>query len=103
MKTYTAIPGETTCIVKAGEEVYPLDPRHDLRNHSPTGFSWGYGGSGPAQFALALLADALGDDIIALDRYQAFKWEVVCHASQSAQFIITDEAIRGWLATGPAQ
>jgi hypothetical protein len=26
-----------------------------IRNHSPDGFAWGYGGSGPAQFALALL------------------------------------------------
>ena len=26
-----------------------------IRNHSPDGFNWGYGGSGPAQFALALL------------------------------------------------
>src|SRR5262245_1194599 len=35
-----------------------LPARLDLRSHSPTGFEWGYGGSGPAQLALALLADA---------------------------------------------
>jgi hypothetical protein len=40
----------------------PLNLRLDLRNHSPSGFEWGYGGSGPAQLALALLADCLGDD-----------------------------------------
>jgi len=40
----------------------PLNPRLDLWNHSPTGFEWGYGGSGPAQLALALLADHFGDD-----------------------------------------
>ena len=40
----------------------PLDPRPDLRNHSPTGFEWGYGGSGPAELALALLADHFDDD-----------------------------------------
>jgi hypothetical protein len=38
----------------------PLHPRHDLRNHSPTGFEWGYGGSGPAQLALAILAHHFG-------------------------------------------
>ena len=54
-----------------------LAPRFDLRNHSPTGFEWGYGGSGPAQLALALLADALGDEEQALLLYQAFKWKVV--------------------------
>jgi hypothetical protein len=55
----------------------PLSPRLDLRNHSPTGFSWAYPGSGPAQLALAILADHLGDDEQALDLYQRFKWQVV--------------------------
>ena len=50
-----------------------LDPRHDLFNHSPDGFSWGYHGTGPAQLALALCADALGDDQRALRVYQSFK------------------------------
>jgi hypothetical protein len=36
-----------------------LDPRLDLFNHSPTGFEYGYAGSGPAQLALAILADHL--------------------------------------------
>jgi hypothetical protein len=56
---------------------YPLPPRFDLRNHSPTGYEWGYAGSGPAQLALALLADALGDDEKAQDHYQDFKFKVV--------------------------
>lgn len=54
-----------------------LNPRLGLDNHSPTGFEWGYGGSGPAQTALALLADALGDDIRAQRLHQDFKWAVV--------------------------
>ncbi len=41
----------------------PLDPRLDVRNHSPSGFEWGYGGSGPAQLALALCIDVLGGDV----------------------------------------
>ena len=56
--------------------IRPLPLRLDLRNHSPTGFEWGYGGSGPAQLALALLADVF-DDVFALRHYQDFKWEVV--------------------------
>ena len=55
----------------------PLRPRLDLRNHSPTGFEWGYGGSGPAQLTLALLADACGDTATALRHYQESKREVV--------------------------
>ena len=39
-----------------------LPLRLDLQNHSPDGFEWGYGGSGPSQLALAILADCLGDD-----------------------------------------
>src|ERR1700733_13756143 len=54
-----------------------LDPRFDLRSHSPTGFEWGYGGSGPAQLALALAADVLGDDEKAQDLYQQLKFKVI--------------------------
>lgn len=55
----------------------PLNPRLDLWNHSPTGFEWGYGGSGPAQLALALLADFLGNEREAVALHQAFKDAVV--------------------------
>lgn len=40
-----------------------VEPSLRIRNHSPTGFAWGYNGSGPAQLALAiLLAAGLGED-----------------------------------------
>jgi hypothetical protein len=54
-----------------------LNPRLDLWNHSPTGFEWGYGGSGPAQLALAILADHLQDDQQALNFHHRFKWVVI--------------------------
>jgi hypothetical protein len=54
-----------------------LNPRLDLWNHSPTGFEWGYGGSGPAQLALAILADHLDDDEEAFNFHHRFKWAVV--------------------------
>jgi hypothetical protein len=50
--------------------------RLELANHSPAGFEWGYGGSGPAQLALALLADCLTDNELALRFYQSFKLRV---------------------------
>lgn len=83
---------------------YPLGPRHDLRNHSPDGFNWGYGGSGPAQLALALLADALGDDEKAQRLYQDFKFKVVgrlegdkweLSQEEILQSVLTLEAERG--------
>lgn len=55
----------------------PLAPRFDLYKHSPTGFEWGYAGSGPAQLALAICADAIGDDERALRVYQFFKDAVI--------------------------
>lgn len=69
-------------IVKEGEcgAEEALPPRLDLRNHSPAGLEWGYAGSGPAQLALALLADALGEEE-ALASYQRFKFEVVSRLS----------------------
>jgi hypothetical protein len=58
--------------------------RLDLSNHSPTGLEWGYGGSGPAQLSLAILADALDDDARALKLHQKFKWKVIGRLSQAA-------------------
>ena len=54
-----------------------LELRLELRNHSPTGFDWGYCGSGPAQLALAILADHCDSNEEALDLYQRFKWAVI--------------------------
>lgn len=68
-------------VSRDGSESYQLPPRLDLRNHSPTGFSWGYSGSGPAQLALALCAHALGDDEGAVDVYQDFKFAAIAGLS----------------------
>ena len=69
----------------------PLNPRLDLWNHSPTGFEWAYCGSGPAQLALALLADHLADDRQALDIYQRFKWAVVAELPKKGWMLNNDE------------
>ncbi len=71
--------------------VSPLPLRLDLANKSPTGFSWGYGGSGPAQLALALLADAIGEKE-ALEVYQDFKRDYV--AVLPAEWYIPEEDVK---------
>jgi len=71
----------------------PLNPRLDLWNHSPTGFEWGYGGSGPAQLALALLADCLGNDEEAVQLHQEFKRQVVANL-EGHGWIMTSHEIR---------
>ncbi len=61
----------------------------------PTGFEYGYGGSGPAQLALALLADATGHDCLAVALHQEFKWEFVSRFPREG-FTITADEVRRW-------
>ena len=61
-------------VSKSGKSPYPMQERQDLINHSPTGIAWGYGGSGPAQCAFAILMDYLGDEQRARALYQDFKF-----------------------------
>jgi len=58
-----------------------LTPEKSLKkvNHSPDGFCWGYGGSGPAQLAAAILLELTGS----IDGYQAVKWEVIARLPKS--------------------
>jgi hypothetical protein len=67
----------------------PLKSPLDLWNHSPTGFEWGYAGSGPAQLALALLADCLDDEADAIGWHEDFKSAVVA-ALPLAGWILTE-------------
>lgn len=70
-----------------------LNPRWDLRNHSPDGYSWGYCGSGCAQLALAILCDFIQDDVKAQALYQRFKEFAVATRSRDHPFRITDEEV----------
>lgn len=74
-----------------------LRPSLKLRNHSPTGFSWGYEGSGPAQLALALLYDVTGDPELAKGYYQDFKRAFVARWPMDGTWEISAAAIRQWL------
>jgi Family of unknown function (DUF6166) len=60
-----------------GQQMRPLPLRCDIVNHSPTGFSWGYAGSGPAQLALAILADYFGCAHAARPLHQLFKFAAI--------------------------
>lgn len=84
-------------IVDEAGLVHALDPRLDLRNHSPTGFSWGYSGSGPAQLALAILSHALNCDERAEELYQAFKDDVVSHLDQNKSWRLTTDDVLAWV------
>src|SRR5437870_11433511 len=88
MKVYEGARSLEGAIVTVDGERLP--PRHDLKMLSPTGFEWTYEGAGPAQLALALLADHLGDDRKALALYEAFMREVVAYLDNSWQLTSAD-------------
>lgn len=94
MSTYRGVrrPDGQTEVTVDGQ---PLPLRLDLVNHSPTGFEWGYGGSGPAQLALAILAHHFKDERKVLDYYQQFKFVHV--AGWGEQWEISSEQIGKWL------
>jgi len=66
-----------------------LDPKPSQKyhNHSPDGFNWGYGGSGPAQLALAIMLKLTGKP----DGYQHFKSKVIAALPQNKDFKIDFE------------
>lgn len=104
-----------------------LPLRLDLYDHSPTGFEWGYSGSGPAQLALAILADHFDRhpsdiDLVdteeidrnqgpatnrrgrrtkaegaALALHQKFKAGLIANLPRSEQWDLTSEDVTRWI------
>ena len=71
-------------------------PSQKVHNHSPDGFSWGYGGAGPAQLALAIILLET-DKETAIDRHQQFKNEVIAGLNREQGFTLTSEDVQRWL------
>ncbi len=84
-------------------------PLHHVVRHSPSGFEWGYAGSGPADTSLSILADYFGErptkDDVYYGRgkavhpalYQQFKRDFITSAPKEG-FTITSDQIKDWLA-----
>lgn len=89
-------------------DIVPSQKRH---NHSPTGFNWGYGGSGPAQLSLAIMLEMLKGTEYAPDyepevtqrtvyrHYQDFKREVIAKLPQKQCTLEFD--FWGWFHGNP--
>jgi len=60
------------------------EPSQKYHNHSPNGYNWGYGGSGCAQLALAIMLKLTGN----ATGYQHFKWNVIASIPQNKDFEI---------------
>ncbi|MGH7123807.1 MAG: DUF6166 domain-containing protein, partial [Stellaceae bacterium] len=68
----------------------PLPPRLELLRLSKTGFEWGFDGPAPAQLALALLADHLGDGSAAVQLYRPFLRQVVAQLDNAWRLTSAD-------------
>ncbi len=82
--------GGQAIVVQDNGDEYPL--KH-IERHSPDGFNWGYGGSGPADTALSILANCLKMEQANV-LYQSFKSEFV--AAWGDEFTITEKEIKDW-------
>lgn len=96
-------PMTAVCVVHVveGETRRPLAPRQDIRNHSPTGFEWGYGGSGPAQLALALVADCCGEEFAEPRIYQRVK-RIVARLPHDG-WVLTEQQVRSAVSAAEAE
>jgi hypothetical protein len=72
-----------------------LPLRLEVFNHSPSGFEWGYLGSGPAQLALAILCDYLGEPQLAVRFYEEFKEDIVARW-KGDEWTFTEQEIEEW-------
>jgi hypothetical protein len=83
-------------------------PLQHITLHSPTGFAWGYHGSGPADLALSILCDVLRERpsekrlyygrFKAQPHYQAFKREFVASWDFEGGFEINSDTVAHWLS-----
>lgn len=83
--------GSVSVTVHEERPTKPDGPRKALTHlvrHSPTGFEWGYGGSGPSDLARSLLADLFGEPDVHQEIYQAFKVRVI--AGLGDDWILTE-------------
>lgn len=84
-----------------GEKFSPLRLHLKYCDHSPTGFEWGYGGSGPAQLSFEILfrffrvfsgMDEKLSAQTASQFAQDYKWQVISRIKENS-FEISGESI----------
>lgn len=92
---YRGIRTQAGCVVSRFENGVVTEVDIDwglhVRDHSPTGLNWGYGGSGPAQCALAILLDYYKDQRYAEHGYQNFKFAYVAGIKTSQWELSLDQ------------
>ncbi len=106
---WKGIPKRTDNIVimsTDGEKWANLPLYLDEKNHSPTGFAWGYGGSGPHQLGYAILRTYFEifdgrspEDAkrFATKFYGKFTWDFVNNFGREDAWELSHDKIAAWL------
>jgi hypothetical protein len=106
MKTCVPAATRVSVVVLSSDGVAPLA---HYPFHSPTGFEWGFSGSGPADLARCILLHHLGvtpssrgefyppapDELPV--RYQAFKSEVIARLAPDEPWALSSQQISTWI------
>lgn len=89
---------EDCIVILDGKQLFPKRSFKYV-NHSPTGFAWGYGGSGPSQLAFAILLEAKVKPEVAMALHHYFKDDFLMGGGVSWEndFHISVD-IEGWVA-----
>ncbi len=106
-KTYRGESGGVVHVVIKSGFMRTIRRLHHVVLHSPSGFDWGYEGSGPADLALSILCDVLKErpskkqiyhgDFKAYAHHQDFKREFVSRWDMYGGFQIDENTIVQWL------
>ena len=80
-------------VLEAGRPDRLLAPRTDLFMLFSTGLDWGYYGNGPAQCALAILADALSDDLRAVRVHNGFHARTIANMPRHLSWQLTQAQV----------
>ena len=111
MKIYMGIkkgPGPQDVVVFYTDGSHQTRPLRHIMRHSPDGFQWGYGGSGPADLALSILCDCIIGAVPALfdnstlnpklaeKYYQLFKRKFIEPADR--QLYIKESDLMRWIS-----
>ena len=97
LKVYKGIRGADgiayAYVAEAGRPDHSLSPRTDLFTRSSAGLDWGYDGNGPAQCALAIVADALGDDLRAVRVHSGFHFRTIAALPRHLSWQLTQAQV----------
>lgn len=101
-KTYAGYPSSPRVLGDVAVFVATEDgPRYQLPHivkHSPTGFEWGYSGSGPDDLAYSILMDHLDHAELANALYREFAQYFLKNLPADKSWKITEHTVVLWVA-----